>query len=83
MTRELARVPDITDGTRSYERLTVDDKNQIPWEPQRLLRLHRSHSQLIRMPTALFIVLSLFCLFLVRSLLDLKRITRNVGSVHL
>jgi len=35
------------------------------------------------MLTPLSIVLSLFCLFLVRLLLGLRRVSRDIGSVHL
>jgi len=44
--------------------------------------LHRTHSH-PAMFTVLSIVLSLFCLFLLQLLLDLRRVARDVGFVSL
>jgi len=44
--------------------------------------LLNAHSHLA-MPTALSLVSSLFCLFLIRHLLGLRKVTRSVGSVRL
>ncbi len=70
---------------KNYPRGPVNSHWQLPGKtlaPHTNLLAHRTRSHRT-MPTVLSVVLSLFGLFLLQLLLDLRRVARNVGLVCL